>query len=48
VFHGEVQTISGPEADRIWANLVAVTRDLLIWSAGERAADGDTSDEEAA
>ncbi|CUU56485.1 hypothetical protein Ga0074812_10812 [Parafrankia irregularis] len=48
VFHGEAQTISGPEAEWTWANLAAVTRDLLVWSAGERAADGDTSDEEAA
>jgi hypothetical protein len=47
VFHGEVRTISGPEADRIRAELADVIRDLLLWAAGE-AAGTDTSDEEAA
>ncbi|WP_261554298.1 hypothetical protein [Frankia tisae] len=47
VFHGEVQTISGPEADRIRAELAAVIRDLLLWAAGEGTGNG-TSDEEAA
>ncbi|ORT54680.1 hypothetical protein KBI5_04230 [Frankia sp. KB5] len=35
VFHGEVETISGPEADRIRAELADVIRDLLLWAAGE-------------
>jgi hypothetical protein len=47
VFHGEVHTISRPEADRIRAELADVIRDLLLWAAGE-AAGTDTSDEEAA
>ena len=46
VFHGEVETISGPEADRIRAELADVIRDLLLWAAGEGAGDG--VDEEAA
>ncbi len=46
VFHGEVETISGPEADRIRAELADVIRDLLLWAADE--ATGNESDEEAA
>ncbi|ADP78991.1 hypothetical protein [Pseudofrankia inefficax] len=34
VFHGEVETITGPEADRIRAELADVLRDLLLWAAG--------------
>jgi hypothetical protein len=45
VFHGEVHTISGSEADRIRAELADIIRDLLRWAAGEGAG---TSDEEAA
>jgi hypothetical protein len=48
VFYGEVQTISGPEADRIRAELADVIRDLLRWAGGEGAADGGALDEEAA
>ncbi|KQC35732.1 hypothetical protein UK82_24900 [Frankia sp. ACN1ag] len=48
VFYGEVQTISGPEADRIRAELADVIRDLLRWAAGEGAADGGALGEEAA
>ncbi len=48
VFYGEVQTISGPEADRIRAELADVIRDLLRWAAGGGAADGGAQDEEAA
>ena len=47
VFHGEVQTISGPEADRIRAELADVIRDLLLWAAGE-ASGNSGSEEEAA
>jgi len=47
VFHGEVQTISGPEADRIRAELADVIRDLLLWAAGE-ATENSGSEEEAA
>ncbi|OFB43232.1 hypothetical protein E0F15_13435 [Frankia sp. B2] len=43
VFHGEVETISGPEADRIRAELADVIRDLLLWAAGE-ASDGAIGD----
>ncbi|WP_198152944.1 hypothetical protein [Pseudofrankia sp. DC12] len=35
MFHGEVQTITGPEADRIRAELADVIRDLLLWAAGQ-------------
>ncbi|MBL7489560.1 hypothetical protein I6A62_16040 [Frankia sp. AgW1.1] len=35
MFHGEVETITGPEADRIRAELADVIRDLLLWAAGQ-------------
>lgn len=47
VFHGEVETISGPGAARLRAELVDAIRDLLLWAAGE-ATGNSGSDEEAA
>ncbi|MCM3882210.1 MULTISPECIES: hypothetical protein [Frankiaceae] len=47
VFHGEVETISGPGAARLRAELVGAIRDLLLWDAGE-ATGNSGSDEEAA
>ncbi|KPM55467.1 hypothetical protein ACG83_09030 [Frankia sp. R43] len=47
VFHGEVETISGPGAARLRAEFVGAIRDLLLWDAGE-ATGNSGSDEEAA
>jgi hypothetical protein len=44
VFHRQVETISGREAERIRGELADVIRDLLLWVSGH-GADNDTADD---